>query len=476
MVEIGGCDYCGEFCSEVGLRSVEEFELASGWIPASAIERHCMWSERRYECDPDGEGHRGPLHDSRGRRLERCRHCYSPTHDLGGWDFTLDHSRCAECWVGVAGGRALRTTVRIRPGRAGDSSWTETELHRDPSAGSQSAAPVDHPRAERALRTYLGNSRLPVRWVPSPVGLAQALQDAIPDSGLPSDPDFEFPEPWSIWTLAPEGILELAESANRLPGAARAAAVAREVAVTESVDEGVDACLAEILMDAGQFDVRTPRVIAKVMSTPDRVHDGGFLRMLSELRWSAGPVLLCRGEVLVAERSLVFEVDAEGRLHSEDGPALAWADGLEVWSWHGVDMPEWVIREPDRITVDHIDVERNAEVRRVMIERFGPERLVRSSGGYVDQEDETGRLWRRRVGPVPPPAPIRRGPWGPPPGPPSPPVEHLVMVEVVNSTPEPDGTRKTYFLRVPPETRTAREGVAWTFGMSEAEYAPELET
>ena len=50
------------------------------------------------------------------------------------------------------------------------------------------------------------------------------------------------------------------------------------------------------------------------------------------------------------------------------------------------------------------------------------------------------------------------------------------MVEVVNSTPEPDGSRRTYFLRVPPTTRTATAAVAWTFGMRESEYAPARET
>ena len=44
------------------------------------------------------------------------------------------------------------------------------------------------------------------------------------------------------------------------------------------------------------------------------------------------------------------------------------------------------------------------------------------------------------------------------------------MVEVLNSTPEPDGSRKTYFLRVPPDTQTARQGVAWTFGMRPDDY------
>ena len=50
------------------------------------------------------------------------------------------------------------------------------------------------------------------------------------------------------------------------------------------------------------------------------------------------------------------------------------------------------------------------------------------------------------------------------------------MVEVLNSTPEPDGSRKTYFLRVPPRTRTAREAVAWTFGVREPDYRPAQET
>ena len=45
--------------------------------------------------------------------------------------------------------------------------------------------------------------------------------------------------------------------------------------------------------------------------------------------------------------------------------------------------------------------------------------------------------------------------------------EPLRVVEVVNSTPEPDGTYRRYLLRVPPTTRTAREAVAWTFGFDD---------
>jgi hypothetical protein len=50
------------------------------------------------------------------------------------------------------------------------------------------------------------------------------------------------------------------------------------------------------------------------------------------------------------------------------------------------------------------------------------------------------------------------------------------MVEVRNSTPEPDGSVKHYWLRVPPHCKTASKAVAWTFGLSVKDYAPKRET
>jgi hypothetical protein len=54
--------------------------------------------------------------------------------------------------------------------------------------------------------------------------------------------------------------------------------------------------------------------------------------------------------------------------------------------------------------------------------------------------------------------------------------EPLQMVRVKNSTPEPDGSYKHYFLRVPPDIATARAAVAWTFGFSSDEYDPSIES
>jgi hypothetical protein len=44
-------------------------------------------------------------------------------------------------------------------------------------------------------------------------------------------------------------------------------------------------------------------------------------------------------------------------------------------------------------------------------------------------------------------------------------------VKVTNGTTEPDGSCKRYFLRVPSAMRTAREGVAWTYGLTPEQYA-----
>jgi hypothetical protein len=48
--------------------------------------------------------------------------------------------------------------------------------------------------------------------------------------------------------------------------------------------------------------------------------------------------------------------------------------------------------------------------------------------------------------------------------------EIYTMAEVENGTPEPDGSRRRYFLRVPPTARTPREAIAWTYGLTADQY------
>jgi hypothetical protein len=54
--------------------------------------------------------------------------------------------------------------------------------------------------------------------------------------------------------------------------------------------------------------------------------------------------------------------------------------------------------------------------------------------------------------------------------------EPIRIVEVVNATPDEDGSSRHYFLRVPPSVGTAQEAVAWTFGLGASEYVPVRES
>jgi hypothetical protein len=179
------------------------------------------------------------------------------------------------------------------------------------------------------------------------------------------------------------------------------------------------------------------------------------LAALTEQARSAGWYLPHEHICWVSERHSLLERDGQGRLHSIAGPAVLYPDGWAIYAVHGVRVPERVVMASDQLTPPEIIGERNAEIRRVMIELFGQERFLRESEAKVVDTDETiGTLWRVSL----------------------PNDEPLVMVEVENSTPEPDGSIRRYYLRVPPQIETARAAVAWTFDMPEQDYQVVMET
>jgi hypothetical protein len=116
------------------------------------------------------------------------------------------------------------------------------------------------------------------------------------------------------------------------------------------------------------------------------------------------------------------------------------------------------------ITLQQIESEDNIELRRVMIDKYGQDKYILDSGAEELHRDDWGILYKKEV---PNDVPI-------------------VMVKVVNSTKEPDGTYRDYFLRVDPQIRpmfedgsfgkpqkpTAKNAVASTFGMKGSEYNP----
>lgn len=149
--------------------------------------------------------------------------------------------------------------------------------------------------------------------------------------------------------------------------------------------------------------------------------------------------------------NVTVTLDDQFRRHSlGTDPAVVYADGRKEYFIKDVRVPDFVVTHPEKITLDDINKEVNTEVRRIMMEKYGYQKYLKNSHAKMISQDDYGRLWQ-----VPVPAD-----------------EALVMVEVINSTAEPDGTFKTYWLRVPPSTRTCQEGLAWTFGLDKDQYAP----
>ena len=181
--------------------------------------------------------------------------------------------------------------------------------------------------------------------------------------------------------------------------------------------------------------------------------------------------------VIVSERPVRLERDDRGRLHSTTGAAIQFSDGWGLYYVHGVRVPGHVVLHPERMTAALITEERNAEVRRVMVELFGFDRYLVESGAKVLHRDTDPLGFARELLRIEQPGD-----------------EPIVAVAVTNSTPEPDGTRKRYTLRVHPELRpllgqrngepqygnaqaaTAQNAIASTFGLYGEQYAPQAET
>ena len=151
------------------------------------------------------------------------------------------------------------------------------------------------------------------------------------------------------------------------------------------------------------------------------------------------------------------------RLHSLDGPAVGFRDGWGVYAVHGVRVPADIIEDNSSITVARIESETNAEVRRVMIDLYkggrdaggGPGAYLADSGATIIHEDldplgATRRLLRKEV----------------------PDDEPIVMIDVQNSTQEPDGSFNDAWgkaIELPDATFEPNTDLAWCAGFFDGE-------
>jgi hypothetical protein len=99
---------------------------------------------------------------------------------------------------------------------------------------------------------------------------------------------------------------------------------------------------------------------------------------------------------------------------------------------------------------DEVTKINNATLRREALRIYGIEKFFKDMNAKVVDEDKKNQLlylkWHKSEEPI-------------------------MMVKVIDST-----TKDVYLIRVPPEMKTVKQAVAWTFGMEEEEYHPVKET
>ncbi|QXE33572.1 hypothetical protein KQY30_03980 [Streptomyces sp. GMY02] len=320
---------------------------------------------------------------------------------------------------------------------------------------------TDRPAAERGVRLAYRRAGLeePERiiWAGSPLAGAE-LARSLDDAGR-SVRDEVRTRPWAEErrrlhdALGPAGWAEhwsatgaqLWDTGRALAERIRTGVV--EALIGEPAKPAEAAGIRAVLLDAvlGQHDAAW---LAAFDGRSER------LEGLAEVARHAGWWWPYERAVVICERPAELHRDEAGRLDRGDGPALAYPDGFALYAWRGMPVPAGFLSELASLTPERIRDEANAELRRVMLEYYGYDRYLSESGARPVHRDETGVLWRIALDGD----------------------EDIAMVEVVNSTPEPDGTYRTYWLRVPPTTRTAKQGVAWTFGLEAAEYEPIRQT
>ncbi|MFD0637171.1 DUF6745 domain-containing protein [Catenulispora yoronensis] len=157
---------------------------------------------------------------------------------------------------------------------------------------------------------------------------------------------------------------------------------------------------------------------------------------------------------VASERPTVRTLDREGRLHAEDGPALAYPGGLAAHFWHGRVVPRWAVLEP---TVARIAAEANVEVRRCAIEAMGWARFAEEAElTLLDECADPGNpgQW---LGLHAVPGKV----WGTP--------AHVLVC--TNGSPDLDGGRHTFGLLVPVTVGSALGAAAWGYGLTAEEYA-----
>ena len=138
---------------------------------------------------------------------------------------------------------------------------------------------------------------------------------------------------------------------------------------------------------------------------------------------------------VVCDRPRHLRFDSQNRLHAEGEPAIEFADGWNFYYYHGVRLPEEYGQfHPNKWQSQWLLAEENAEVRRVLIEGIGYDRIIQElQAKQIDSWQEYALLQIDNAD-----------------------VEPICLLKMTCPS-----TGFIHALRVPPNLTSAREAIGW---------------
>mgnify|MGYP001794564804 CR=1 FL=1 len=152
-----------------------------------------------------------------------------------------------------------------------------------------------------------------------------------------------------------------------------------------------------------------------------------------------------KGICLICERPFNAEFDEQNNLHADGKPAIEYADGFKVHAHHGIWLPEKYGKIPSSEWRSHwLLEEENAELRRILIQAIGYNRICKELGAIeLDSWNEYTLLEIDNYTEMTPEHPQNYS-------------EPMHLLQMTCPS-----TGFIHFLRVPPDINSAREAITW---------------
>ncbi len=168
-------------------------------------------------------------------------------------------------------------------------------------------------------------------------------------------------------------------------------------------------------------------------------------QILQALVSSCGWILPCEKTCIICDRPVRISLDNQNLFHAIGEPAIQFADGYNLYSYHGITLPEkYGSLYPHEWQAQWIIEEKNAELRRVLIQEIGYARIADEL--QADELDSWAEYTLLKIDRAD--------------------IEPIYLLKMTSPS-----TEYIHALRVPPNLQSAREAIRWiNWGIDPEEF------